>query len=189
VLGLWGILVLGPFLNEHIEPFMIAHLGFIPFLDGFASPVGLLPACLILTLMVVPIVAAISRELFSSVPGDLKQGAMALGATRWEMVRGVAIPQVSGGLVAAVMLGFGRAVGEAIAVAQVIGGSLTRPENIYAPADTMASRLAAQYVGTATSLQKSSLAYLAVILLVISLLTNVAAQVIVRRIQRRMGHR
>ena len=189
VLGLWGILVLGPFLNEHIEPFMIAHLGFIPFLDGFASPVGLLPACLILTLMVVPIVASISRELFSSVPGDLKQGAMALGATRWEMVRGVAIPQVSGGLVAAVMLGFGRAVGEAIAVAQVIGGSLTRPENIYAPADTMASRLAAQYVGTATSLQKSSLAYLAVILLVISLLTNVAAQVIVRRIQRRMGHR
>jgi phosphate transport system permease protein len=189
VLGLWGILVLGPFLHDHIEPFMIAHLGFIPFLDGYPSPVGLLPACLILTLMVVPIVASISRELFSSVPGDLKQGAMALGATRWEMVRGVAIPQVSGGLVAAVMLGFGRAVGEAIAVAQVIGGSLTRPENIYAPADTMASRLAAQYVGTATSLQKSSLAYLAVILLVISLLTNVAAQVIVRRIQRRMGHR
>jgi phosphate transport system permease protein len=188
VLGLWGILVLGPFLNEHIEPFMIEHLGFIPFLDGYPSPVGLLPACLILTLMVVPIVASISRELFSSVPGDLKQGAMALGATRWEMVRGVAIPQVSGGLVAAVMLGFGRAVGEAIAVAQVIGGSLTRPPNIYAPADTMASRLAAQYVGTATSLQKSSLAYLAVILLVISLLTNVAAQVIVRRIQRRMGH-
>ena len=127
VLGLWGILILGPFLNEHIEPFMIAHLGFIPFLDGYPSPVGLLPACLILTLMVVPIVASISRELFTSVPGELKHGAMALGSTRWEMVRGVAMPQVSGGLVAAVMLGFGRAVGEAIAVAQVIGGSLTRP--------------------------------------------------------------
>ena len=189
VLGLWGILILGPFLNDHVEPFMIAHLGFIPFLDGYPSPVGLLPACLILTLMVVPIVASISRELFTSVPGDLKHGAMALGTTRWEMVRGVAIPQVSGGLVAAVMLGFGRAVGEAIAVAQVIGGSLTRPENIYAPADTMASRLAAQYAGTATSLQKASLAYLAVILLVISLVTNLVAQVIVRRTQRRLGHR
>ena len=189
VLGLWGILILGPFLNEHVEPFMIAHLGFIPFLDGFPSPVGLLPACLILTLMVVPIVASISRELFTSVPGDLKHGAMALGSTRWEMVRGVAIPQVSGGLVAAVMLGFGRAVGEAIAVAQVIGGSLTRPENLYAPADTMASRLAAQYPGTATSLQKASLAYLAVILLVISLVTNLVAQVIVRRTQRKLGHR
>ena len=189
VLGLWGILILGPFLNEHVEPWMIAHLGFIPFLDGYPSPVGLLPACLILTLMVVPIVASISRELFTSVPGDLKHGAMALGATRWEMVRGVAIPQVSGGLVAAVMLGFGRAVGEAIAVAQVIGGSLNRPENLYAPADTMASRLAAQYAGTATSLQKASLAYLAVILLVISLATNLVAQVIVRRTQRRLGHR
>jgi phosphate transport system permease protein len=189
VLGLWGILILGPFLNEHIEPWMIAHLGFIPFLDGFPSPVGLLPACLILTLMVVPIVASISRELFTSVPGDLKHGSMALGSTRWEMVRGVAIPQVSGGLVAAVMLGFGRAVGEAIAVAQVIGGSLTRPPNIYAPADTMASRLAAQYAGTATSLQKASLAYLAVILLVISLITNLVAQVIVRRTQRKLGHR
>ncbi len=188
VLGLWGILILGPFLNEHIEPWMIAHLGFIPFLDGFPSPVGLLPACLILTLMVVPIVASISRELFTSVPGELKHGAMALGSTRWEMVRGVAIPQVSGGLVAAVMLGFGRAVGEAIAVAQVIGGSLTRPPNIYAPADTMASRLAAQYAGTATSLQKASLAYLAVILLVISLITNLVAQVIVRRTQRKLGH-
>jgi phosphate transport system permease protein len=188
VLGLWGILILGPFLNEHVEPWMIAHLGFIPFLDGYPSPVGLLPACLILTLMVVPIVASISRELFTSVPGELKHGAMALGTTRWEMVRGVAIPQVSGGLVAAVMLGFGRAVGEAIAVAQVIGGSLTRPESLYAPADTMASRLAAQYAGTATSLQKASLAYLAVILLVISLITNLVAQVIVRGTQRRLGH-
>ncbi len=188
VLGLWGILILGPFLSQHVEPWMIAHLGFVPFLDGFPSPVGLLPACLILTLMVVPIVASISRELFTSVPGDLKHGSMALGSTRWEMVRGVAIPQVSGGLVAAVMLGFGRAVGEAIAVAQVIGGSLTRPPNIYAPADTMASRLAAQYLGTATSLQKASLAYLAVILLVISLITNLVAQVIVRRTQRKLGH-
>jgi phosphate transport system permease protein len=104
------------------------------------------------------------------------------------MVRGVAIPQVSGGLVAAVMLGFGRAVGEAIAVTQVIGGSLSRPENLYGTADTMASRLASQWAGAATSLQRASLAYLAVILLVISLITNIAAQVIVRRIQRRLGH-
>ena len=106
VLGLWGIVVMGPFLNEHVEPWMIDHLGFIPFFDGYPSPVGLLPACLILTVMVVPIVASISRELFSSVPSDLKAGALALGATRWEMVRRVAIPQVSGGLVAGVMLGF-----------------------------------------------------------------------------------
>ena len=189
VLGLWGILILGPFLSEHVEPLMIAHLGFIPFLDGYPSPVGLLPACLILTLMVVPIVASISRELFTSVPGDLKHGAMALGSTRWEMVRGVAIPQVSGGLVAAVMLGFGRAVGEAIAVAQVIGGSLTRPREHLRPCRHHGQPAGGAVPGTATSLQKASLAYLAVILLVISLITNLVAQVIVRRTQRKLGHR
>jgi phosphate transport system permease protein len=187
VLGLWGILVMGPFLEAHVEPWMIDHLGFIPFFDGYPSNVGLLPACLILTIMVVPIVASISRELFNGVPGELKQGALALGATRWEMVRGVAIPQVSGGLIAAVMLGFGRAVGEAIAVSQVIGGSLVRPQNIYGSADTMAARLAAQWQGAVSPIQKSSLAYLAVILLVISLITNVTAQLLVRRIQRKQG--
>jgi phosphate transport system permease protein len=189
VLGLWGIVVMGPFLNEHVEPWMIAHLGFIPFLDGYPSPVGLLPACLILTIMIVPIVASISRELLSSVPSDLKSGALALGATRWEMVRRVALPEVGAGLVAGTMLGFARAVGEAIAVTQVIGGSLVRPQNLYAPADTMAGRLAAQYAGAATALQKASLAYLAVILLVISLITNLIANLIVRRMRRKLGTR
>jgi phosphate transport system permease protein len=103
------------------------------------------------------------------------------------MVRRVALPQVGAGLVAGTMLGFARAVGEAIAVTQVIGGSLVRPQNLYAPADTMAGRLAAQYSGAATALQKASLAYLAVILLVISLITNLIANLIVRRMRRRLG--
>ncbi|MDX6544812.1 MAG: phosphate transport system permease protein [Gaiellales bacterium] len=189
VLGLWGILVLGPFLADHVEPFLGDNLGFIPLFSGTPSSHGMLPAVVVLTIMIVPIVASISRELFSSVPSDLKQGAMALGATRWEMVRSVAIPQVSGGLVAAVMLGFARAVGEAIAVSQVIGGTLNQSWSLFAPADTMAGRIASQYQGAATALQRSSLAYLAVILLVISLITNVSAQLISGRIQRRMGIR
>jgi phosphate transport system permease protein len=186
VLGLWGILVMGPFLSEHVEPFLNDNVGFIPLFSGTPSSRGLLPACVVLTIMIVPIVASISRELFISVPSDLKQGAMALGATRWEMVRSVSIPQVSGGLVAATMLGFGRAVGEAIAVTQVIGGTLGRSWSLFAPADTMAGRVAAQYQGAATALQTASLAYLAVILLVISLITNVSAQLITRRIQNRI---
>jgi phosphate transport system permease protein len=178
VLGLWGIIVLGPFLAEHVEPFLIDHFGFIPLFSGPPSSHGVLPACIVLTIMIVPIVASISRELFISVPSDLKQGAMALGATRWEMVRSVSIPQVSGGLVAASM-------GEAIAVSQVIGGTLGRPTSLFAPADTMAARIAAQYQGHATALQAASLAYLAVLLLVISLVTNVSAHLITRRIQNR----
>ena len=189
VLGLWGILVMGPFLAEHVEPFLGDNLGFIPLFSGTPSSHGMLPAVVVLTIMIIPIVASISRELFTSVPSDLKQGAMALGATRWEMVRSVAIPQVSGGLVAAVMLGFARAVGEAIAVSQVIGGTPGVHASLFAQGDTMAGRLVSQYQGAATALQKSSLAYLAVILLVISLITNVSAQLISGRIQRRMGIR
>ena len=189
VLGLWGILILGPFLEQHVEPFLTKHLGWIPLFSGTPSNVGLLPAILILTIMVVPIVAAISRDLFDSVPADLKNGSLALGSTRWEMMRSVAIPQVSAGLVAAVMLGLGRAMGEAIAVTQVIGDTPRRGWSLFGQADTLASRIASQYQGAATSLQASSLAYLATILLVLSLLANVSAQLIVRRIRRRMGMR
>ncbi|HEY3763592.1 MAG TPA: phosphate ABC transporter permease subunit PstC [Gaiellales bacterium] len=187
VLGLWGILIMGPFLEAHIEPFLSSRLGFIPLFGGTPSNVGLLPACFVLTIMVVPIVASISRDLFDSVPSDLKNGALALGATRWEMMRSVAIPQVSAGLVAAVMLGLGRAMGEAIAVTQVIGDTPRRGWSLFGQADTLASRIASQYQGAATALQTSSLAYLATILLVLSLLVNVSAQVMVRRIRRRMG--
>jgi len=189
VLGLWGILILGPFLEQHVEPFLSDHLGFIPLFSGTPSNVGLFPVCLILTIMVVPIVASISRDLFDSVPADLKNGSLALGSTRWEMMRSVAIPQVSGGLVAAVMLGLGRAMGEAIAVTQVCGGTLRTGWSLYGPFDTLASRIASQYAGAATSLQTSSLAYLATILLVLSLVTNLSAALIVRRIRRRMTGR
>jgi phosphate transport system permease protein len=187
VLGLWGIIVLGPFLQQHVEPKLADHLGFIPLFGGSPSNVGLLPASIVLTIMIIPIVASISRELFLSVPGDLKQGSLALGSTRWEMVRNVAIPQVSAGLVAAVILGLARALGEAIAVSQVIGGGLNFSASLFAPADTLAGRIASQYQGSTSHLQTASLAYLAVILLAMSLIANVSAQLIVRRIRRRMG--
>jgi phosphate transport system permease protein len=103
------------------------------------------------------------------------------------MVRQVAIPQVSAGLIAAVILGFARALGEAIAVSQVIGGGLNFSISVFHPADTLAGRIASQYQGSTSDLQTASLAYLAVILLVMSLIANIAAQLIVRRIRRRMG--
>jgi phosphate transport system permease protein len=189
VLGLWGILVMGPFLEAHVEPFLSDHFGWIPLFSGTPSNVGLLPACLVLTIMIVPIVASISRELFDSVPSDLKAGSLALGSTRWEMVRGVAIPQVSAGLVAAVILGLARAIGEAIAVSLTIGGTARTGWSLFGSADTLASRIANQYQGAATALQTSSIAYLATILLVFSLVANLSAALIVRRIRRRMGTR
>jgi phosphate transport system permease protein len=181
VLGLWGILVMGPFLAEHVEPWLSKHLGFIPLFSGYPSSQGILPACVVLSIMVVPIVASISRELFLSVPGDLKQGAMALGATRWEMVRSVMLPYVSGGLVASTMLGFGRAVGEAIAVTQVIGSATGVHVSLFATGDTLAARIASKYQGAPGALEKPSLAYLGLILLVFALLVNVIARWIVKR--------
>jgi len=189
VLGLWGILVMGPFLEQHVEPFLIDHFGWIPLFSGTPSNVGLLPACLVLTIMIVPIVSSICRELFDSVPSELKAGSLALGSTRWEMMRGVAIPQVSGGIVAAVILGLARAMGEAIAVSLTIGGTARTGWSLFGSADTLASRIANQYQGAATALQTSSIAYLATILLVLSLGANLTAALIVRRIRRRMGAR
>jgi phosphate transport system permease protein len=181
VLGLWGILVLGPFLANHLEPWLHDHLGFIP-LFGAPSPTGtgLFTAGLILTIMIVPIIASICRELFLQVPNELEEGALALGATRWEMVRGVILPSTRTGIAAAIILGLGRALGEAIAVTQVIGGGTTISRNIFGPIDTLASKIAASYQGAASGLEASSLLYLAAILMVIGLVTNLAAQIIVR---------
>jgi phosphate transport system permease protein len=182
VLGLWGILVLGPFLAQHLEPWLHANLGFIPIFGApEATGTGMFTAALILTIMIVPIIASICRELFLQVPTELEEGALALGATRWEMVRGVILPATRTGIAAAIILGLGRALGEAIAVTQVIGGGTRITTNIFGPSDTIASKIAASYQGAASGLESSSLLYLAAILLFIGLLTNFVAQVIVRR--------
>jgi phosphate transport system permease protein len=183
IVGLWGILVLGPFVQKSLEPFLHGTLGFLPLFRGRYSVVGILPAIIVLTIMVVPIVASISRELFLQVPADLKEGALALGMTRWEMVRGVVLPYARPGLVAAMILGLGRAVGEAIAVTQVIGITLGIHVSLFSPGDTLASRIASQYQGASTNLQVSAIVYLAAILLVITLIANFVAQLIVRRFE------
>jgi phosphate transport system permease protein len=183
VLGLWGIFILGPFVRDHFDPWLKSWFGWIPIFSGTPQQAGLMPAILILAIMIVPITASVSRELFKSVPTDLKEGAYGLGLTRWEMVRGVIIPHTRGGLVAAVVLGMGRAVGEAIAVTQVIGGFAGIPTSLFQPGDTLASRIAAQYQGAVSNLHVASIVYLAVILLVFALLTNLAAQLIVQRFE------
>jgi phosphate transport system permease protein len=185
ILGLWGILVLGPFLSRTLEPFLHRTLGWLPLFSGQPQQTGsgYLTAAIVLTIMVVPIIASVSRELFLGVPSDTKEGALALGMTRWEMVRGVVLPATRSGLAAAVILGLGRALGEAIAVTQVIGNATGIHVSLFQPGDTLASRIAAQYQGYASALQGASLIYLALILLVFSVCVNAVAQVIVKRFQ------
>ena len=176
VLGLWGILVLGPFAANHLEPWLHDTLGFIPLFSGTPQSSGIFIAGLVLAIMVVPIVASICRELFLSVPNELEEGALALGATRWEMVRGVVLSSSRPGIAAAVILGLGRAIGEAIAVTQVIGAGWTIQWSLFSTGDTLASRIAGQYQGAVSKMQVSALFYLGAILLVIGLVTNFLAQ-------------
>jgi phosphate transport system permease protein len=182
ILGFWGILVLAPFVQGSIEPWLHDTLGFIP-LFGPPQTTGasVLTASLILTIMVIPIIASISRDLFLAVPTDVQDGASALGATRWEVVRGVVLPSTASGVVAASLLGLGRALGEAIAVTQVIGAGSAVKASLFETGDTLAGRIANQFPGAITEMHQASLYYLGVILLVIGLVSNVIAQWIGRR--------
>jgi phosphate transport system permease protein len=183
VLGLWGILVMGPFLAHHLEPWLHRWFGFVPIFGESSTGSDVFVAGLILAIMIVPIVASICRELFLGIPQELEEGALALGATRWEMVRGVVLSGSRPGIAAALILGLGRALGEAIAVTQVIGSATAIHVSLFQPGDTLASRIAAQFQGAVSKLQISSLFYLAAILLVIGLVTNLLALVIVRRFE------
>ena len=189
VIGLLGIIVLGPVLANHVMPALHSTLGFIPlFGTPNAAGTGIFTAIVVLTIMILPIISSISRELFLGVPSELKEGALGLGTTRWEMVRGVVLPYTRGGVAAAMILGLGRAIGEAIAVAQVIGGADNLIGwNLFNNGNTLAGKLALSYQGAATQLETASLFYLAVILLVFSLAVNVVAQVVVRRTARSQG--
>lgn len=183
VIGLWGIYVLAPFDSQHLQPVVHSVIGWIPGLGG--DPHGestVFTAIMVLTIMTLPITSSICRELFLGVPSELEEGSMGLGATRWEMVRTVVVPSVRGGVVAAVILGLGRALGEAIAVTQVIGNFIPL-HGLFNPGDTIASRVANQYQGAQTNLQIASLIYLALILLVITFITNFAAQRVIKRFE------
>jgi phosphate transport system permease protein len=188
VIGLWGILVLGPALRTNIERWLHSALGWIP-LFGTPSAAGasIFTAIVVLAIMILPIVSSITRELFLGVPHELKEGALGLGATRWEMIRGVVFPYSRGGIAAALILGLGRAMGEAIAVTQVIGGGVFIHWSLFSQGDTLASKIAAEYQGATSNLDQASLIYLGLILLVFSLIANLTAQWIVRRVARKHG--
>lgn len=182
VVGFWGLIVLAPIVSKHIEPFLHDHFGFIPlFGEPQTTGLSLFTASLILSIMILPIVASISRDLFLTVPREMKDGAEALGATHWEVVRGVDLPACAAGIASAALLALGRALGEAIAVAQVVGGGQKVASSLFLPGDTLASRLATQFPGAVSNLQISSLFYLGVILLVIGIGANLTAVWIARR--------
>jgi phosphate transport system permease protein len=188
VIGLWGVLVLGPVLRDDVMPQLHSALGFIPIFGPSTTGETIFTAIVVLTIMILPIISSITRELFLGVPSELKEAALGLGVTRWEMVRGVIFPYARGGIAAAMILGLGRALGEAIAVALVIG-DFNGPihANLFTAGNTIGAWLADEFSNATSQLELSSLFYLALILLVFSLFVNTLAQVIVRRVARKQG--
>ncbi len=182
VYGLWGVFVLVPFVTP-IWTWLTNNLSFIPLFSQFASGRDFATAGVILALMIIPIISAVCREVFRTVPADERESALALGATRWEMIRLAVLPRSQQGVVAAVMLGFGRAVGETIAVAYLIGGapnSIT--PHLFKQGSTIAANIALQFNEAASlPLFKAALIALGVVLFVITLIINIGARLIIRR--------
>jgi phosphate transport system permease protein len=185
VYGLWGALVLAPFLRDRLQPLAEAHLG--PLFHGPRLGVGLLCASLVLALMVVPTIAAVSREVLRAVPADLREAALALGATPWDVVRRVVLPHARFGLFGAVLLGFGRAAGETMAVAMVIGSRAEIGTSLFSPGQTMASVIANEFTDATSELHVAALAEIGLLLFVFTLLVNVTARVLVARGGRRLS--
>jgi phosphate transport system permease protein len=188
VYGLWGIFVLGPWLRDWIEPALSRYLGFIPLFTGPHVSVGMLTAGVVLAIMVLPYVAAVSTDVFRVVPQSQREAALALGATKWEMVRIAVLPYGTSGIVGAIMLGLGRALGETIAVAMVIGNRPAISASLFAPSSTLASVIANEFVEAMTELNVAALIELGLVLLMLGLLLNVVARTLVLgATQRRFG--
>ena len=185
VYGLWGMYVLAPWLRDSIQPALANTLGFLPFFQGTPRGFGIMAASLILAVMVIPTIASMSREVLRAVPRSYREGALALGATPWETVRHAVLPSALSGIVGATLLGLGRALGETMAVAMLIGN---RPEihaSLFAPAATMASVIANEYAETSSDLHLAALSALGLCLLTISVLLNACARLLVWRMGRR----
>ena len=180
--GFWGLIVLVPILARDVNPALIKVLGWTGLFEAPQFGVSLFAAGVVLAIMILPIVAAISREVFSVVPRAQREAALALGATRWESIRMAVLPYARSGIIGAVVLGLGRAMGEAMAVAFVIGNSPLIQKNLLAPGASVTSQIVNTFAEVSTTgHQLSALLYLALVLFFITLLVNVAARLLVWR--------
>ena len=191
IYGIWGLFIFAPFLQQTLQPFLIATFGNIPVLSSlFAGPpygIGILTAGLVLAIMVLPFVTSISRDVFDAVPPVLKEAAYGIGCTTWEVVRYVVLPYARVGVIGGIMLGLGRALGETMAVTFVIGNAHRISASILAPGTTISATIANEFTEAVGDLYTSSLIALGLILFVITFIVLAAARFMLLRIERRIG--
>jgi phosphate transport system permease protein len=180
ILGLWGVFVMVPWLHNHLIPGLRPALGFLPLFQGPNYGPCLLAAGIILAIMIIPIITSISREILRSVPGLQREAAYALGATRWEVTRIAVLSYAKKGLFGAVILGLGRALGETMAVTMVIGNMPYIGASLFAPADTLSSKIANEFNEATGDLYPSALFELGLVLLGVTVLVNIFAQLLLK---------
>ncbi|GIV18774.1 MAG: phosphate transport system permease protein [Armatimonadota bacterium] len=188
VYGLWGVFVLVPLLREHVQVPLVQRWGHIPLFEGPAVGVSMMAAILVLAVMIIPYITAVSREVILAVPQEQREASYGLGATQWETIRRVVLRYARVGILGAIILGYGRAVGETMAVTMVIGNRPDISLSLLQPGYTMASVIANEFTEATSPLYLSSLTEIGLLLFVITLLVNALARLLVWRVSRGEVH-
>jgi phosphate transport system permease protein len=189
VYGLWGIFFLIPAMRATLFPFLRDVFGFLPFFQGTIYGPSMLTAALILAIMVMPYIISVSREVLMAVPTSQREAALALGATRWEAVVGAVLPYAKSGIIGAIILGLGRALGETMAVTMLIGNRHEISTSLFAPGYTMAAAIANEFTEATSDMHIAALIYVALVLFGITVLVNAGARLLIWRVARRSGAR
>jgi phosphate transport system permease protein len=184
IYGLWGVFVLIPLLRVYVEPFLGRTLGWTGLFTGPMYGVGMLAAGIILSIMIIPIISSITREILVAVPHQQREAALALGATRWEMIRVAVLRNARAGIFGAIILGLGRALGETMAVTMVIGNSPQVVKSLFAPGYTMASVIANEFSEATGDLYTSALIEIGLALFVVTVIVNIFAQLLIWTVTR-----
>lgn len=191
IYGMWGLFVFAPFMAAHVEPWLSDHFGnkavIGPLFSGPPIGIGMLTAGIVLGIMVIPFIAAVAREVFSAVPAPLRESAVALGSTRWEVLRSVTLPYTRSAVIGAVFLGLGRALGETMAVTFVLGNAHDLSVSLLMPSNSIAAAIANEFTEADTDLYRSSLIALGFLLFIVTFIVLTIAKLLLLRINKQMG--
>jgi len=191
IYGMWGLFVFAPFMAAHVEPWLTEHLGSKPVIGAlFSGPpigIGMLTAGIVLGIMVIPFISSVAREVFSAVPTALRESAVALGSTRWEILSRVTLPYTRSAIIGAVFLGLGRALGETMAVTFVLGNAHDLSASLLMPSNSIAAAIANEFTEADSELYRSSLIALGFLLFVVTFIVLTIAKLLLLRINRQLG--
>ncbi|HWJ38941.1 MAG TPA: phosphate ABC transporter permease subunit PstC [Sphingomicrobium sp.] len=191
IYGMWGLFVFAPFMALHVQPWLIAHVGNLaiigPLFSGPPIGIGMLTAGIVLGIMLIPFIAAVAREVFSAVPPALKESAVALGSTRWEILSRVTLPYTRSAIIGAIFLGLGRALGETMAVTFVLGNAHELSAALLMPSNSIAAAIANEFTEAVTDLYRSALVALGFLLFVVTFIVLTIAKLLLMRINKQLG--